>query len=63
MLNDIPEHVKRRNRQRSIAMSDNLIEDIRRTVRDHISLSSFVRVAILNELEKYKKQAKNKIKN
>lgn len=55
MLNDIPESVKKRNRQRSIAISDNLINEIKYVTKDCISISGFIRMAIVNELEKYKK--------
>ncbi|HLC73892.1 MAG TPA: hypothetical protein VJH20_04630 [Candidatus Nanoarchaeia archaeon] len=56
MLNDIPECVKKRNRQRSIAISDNLISEIKKVTKDCISISGFIRMAVVNELEKYKEK-------
>ena len=51
----IPENIKKRNRQRSIAISDNLIEEIKKVTKGCVSVSGFIRLAITNELEKYKR--------
>jgi len=56
MLDSLSEKVKKRNRQRSIAISDNLIEEIKKATKGCISVSGFIRLAIVNELEKYKQQ-------
>lgn len=53
MQNNVLESVKKRNRQRSIAISDNLINEIKDVTKDCISISGFIRMAIVNELEKY----------
>lgn len=55
MLNNIPENVKKRNRRRSIAISDNLINEIRNSTKGYISTSAFIRMAVLKELERVKK--------
>lgn len=49
------ESVNKRNRQRSIAISNRLIEEIRKVTKDYISVSSFIRMAVVKELEKIKK--------
>ena len=59
MLNEIPECIKKRNRQRSIAISDNLINEIKTVTKDCISISGFIRMAVTNELEKYEKERNN----
>lgn len=55
MIDPISESVKKRNRQRSIAISDNLIKEIKKLTKDSISVSSFVRFAVSRELERFKK--------
>ena len=55
MLNDIPAHVARRNRQRSIAISDDMLKEIRNVTKGCISISGFIRMAVMKELEKVKK--------
>lgn len=52
MLNDKPESVKKRNRQRSIAISYDLIREIQKVTKDYISVSSFIRMAVIEKLEK-----------
>jgi len=39
------------HRQQSIALSDNLMKEIRDVTKGAISISAFVRIAIMNELE------------
>ncbi len=51
----ITESVRKRNRQRSIAISDNLVGEIRKATKGAISVSGFIRMAVVNELEKIKK--------
>lgn len=48
------EKIKRRNRQRSIAISDNLFAEIKKATRSCISVSGFVRLAVVEKLEKHK---------
>lgn len=57
MLNETS--VMKRNRQQSIAMSDAMIKEIRTITRDYVSLSSFVRMSVLNEIERRRKWEKN----
>lgn len=52
MIEDIPAHVCRRNRQRSIAISEDMVRDIKNATKCCISVSAFIRLAVKNELEK-----------
>ncbi len=56
MINEIPESVKKRNRQRSISISDNLIKEIRDFTKGSISVSSFIRLSVMKELERNRKE-------
>ncbi|GEM_PF-4918710 len=44
-----------RQKQRSIALSDSVIKEIKDVTKDCISLSGFIRLAIKGELERWKK--------
>ncbi len=55
MIDDILENVKKRNRRISVSLSYNLINEIRGITRDNISFSLFVRLAVIKELERLKK--------
>ena len=55
MLNDIPIKVMKRNRQRSIAISDELIKEIKKATKGCISVSGFVRMAVVEKLERQQK--------
>lgn len=57
------EKIKDRNRQRSIAISDNLIEEVKEVTKDCISVSGFIRMAIINELERCEKKMVITMKN
>ncbi|MFH1209946.1 MAG: hypothetical protein V1663_04110 [archaeon] len=57
MINEIPIKVMKRNRCRCIAISDELVLEIRKVTKDYISVSAFIRMALKNELEKYKKSS------
>ena len=48
----ILEKTKRRHRQKSIAFSDELVDRIKRQTREAISLSGFIRLAVVEKLEK-----------
>lgn len=52
MIEDIPAHVKRRNRKRTIAISDNTWEEIKRITKGYITVSQFIRMSVEKELEK-----------
>ena len=56
MIGDIPEHVLKRNRQRSIAISDELLKEIKEVTKGCVSVSGFIRLAVVNEIEKFKKK-------
>jgi len=58
MIEDIPAHVKRRKRQHSIAISDEMIEEIEKITKGCISVSGFIRYAINNEFERQRKRGK-----
>ena len=60
-MDDVLNKVKRRNRQRSIAISDHLIDKIKQITQGAISVSGFIRMAILNELEKHKKNGERRV--
>jgi metal-responsive CopG/Arc/MetJ family transcriptional regulator len=55
MNEDVLDFVKKRNRQRSIAISDNLIKEIEEITKGCISVSGFIRMAVRNEIDRYKK--------
>ncbi len=55
MLNEITAHVARRNRQRSIAISDDMLKEIKTVTKGCISISGFIRMAVMKELERVKK--------
>ena len=55
MNEDILDFVKKRNRQRSIAISDNLIKEIKDITKDCVSVSGFIRLAIRKEIDKQKR--------
>ena len=52
MLNETLEIVKKRNRQRSISISYELLNKVKEQTRDCISVSGYIRMAILEKLEK-----------
>jgi len=54
MTNALSVKVMRRKRHRSISLSDEMINDIRKATKDCISVSGFIRMAVKNELEKYR---------
>ncbi len=56
MIDIASESVRKRNRQRSISISDNLIKEVKRVTKGCISVSGFIRMAIVNELERVKKK-------
>jgi hypothetical protein len=56
MLEDIPTHVSRRNRQRSIAISDNLINKIKKITEEHLSVSGFIKMAVIKEIRRMEKR-------
>ncbi len=56
MIDIAPESVRKRNRQRSISISDNLIKEVKRVTKGCISVSGFIRMAVVNELERVKKK-------
>ncbi len=49
---DIPEYIKKRNRRRSLSISDKLWEEIERSLKDTMSVSGFIKQAIVEKLEK-----------
>ena len=55
MNNEVLDCIKKRNRQRSIAISDNLIKEIESITKGCISISGFIRLAVRNEIDKHKK--------
>ncbi len=63
MIEPTLEKIKNRNRQRSIAISDNLIKEVKELTRDCISVSGFIRMAIINELERCEKNVVITMKN
>jgi len=56
MNEDFSERVKKRNQHRSIAISYNLIQEIKKVTKGCISVSGFIRMAVVNELERRKKE-------
>jgi len=46
--------MKRMVKQRSVGISDDLIEKIKYITKDYMSVSSFIRIAIIKELERYR---------
>ena len=48
------DRVKRRHVSRNVGLSYLLVEEIEEVTKGCISTSSFVRMAVINELEKYK---------
>jgi len=54
MLEDIPAHVKRRNRKRTIAISDNTWEEIKNVTKGYMTVSQFIRMAVDKEIERIK---------
>jgi predicted CopG family antitoxin len=56
MLHDIPPHVKRRNRKRSIAISDNTWEEIKLITKGYMSVSQFIRMAVEKEIQNIKER-------
>ena len=55
MLNDIHIKVMKRNRQRSIAISDELIKEIKKATKGCLSVSGFVRMAVVEKLGRQQK--------
>ena len=55
MIDEIPAHVRKRKRQRSVAISDEMIKEIKKHTKDCISVSGFIRMAVLKELERKRK--------
>lgn len=49
------DRTRRRNRSRTIAVSDELFEEIKIVAKDCVSVSSFVRMAVIKELEVHKR--------
>ncbi|MFQ5621568.1 MAG: hypothetical protein ACE5FT_07040 [Candidatus Nanoarchaeia archaeon] len=47
-----------KKKQRSIALSDGLLEEIHQVTKGAISLSAFARIALRAELEQWKLRAK-----
>lgn len=48
------EKVRKRNRSRTISISVDLWEKIERTCDNNISVSSFIKMAVMKELERWK---------
>jgi len=55
MIDEVPTHVRKRKRQRSIAISDEMLKEVKKATKGCISSSGFIRMAIMNELERRKK--------
>ena len=56
MLVDVAPNTTTRNKQRSIAISWELLEEIRKRTKGYISTSSFIRMAVINELERIERK-------
>ena len=56
MDDSILQKVKRRNRQKSVALSDELIEKIKEVTKGASSVSSFIRLAIIEKLEQEREE-------
>ncbi|MBI5002956.1 hypothetical protein HZC31_06220 [Candidatus Woesearchaeota archaeon] len=54
-MDEIQPNSKRRNRQRSIAISDNLWNEIKSVTNSYMSVSQFIRMAIQKELQRTRK--------
>lgn len=56
MESELSENVRKRNRRHSLSISNDLYKRVNRATRGVISNSSFIRVAIINELEKQERK-------
>lgn len=54
-MDEIQPNSRRRNRQRSIGISDNLWNEIKSVTNNYISVSQFIRMAIEKELHRARK--------
>lgn len=59
---DIYNKTKIKKRQRSIAISDNMVEEIIQITRGYVSVSSFIRLSIIREIERIKRDGGSMIK-
>lgn len=59
---DVYNKTKIKKRQRSIAISDNMVEEIIQITRGYVSVSSFIRLSIIREIERIKRDGGSMIK-
>ena len=56
MINETSERAKKRNKHRSNCISDNLIDEIENITKGYNSVSSFIRLAVVKEIERVKNE-------